>query len=75
MRNIKFRTGNWKDALLGVSFLLYKIKKGVRRLADGTIKIGIDLDSSQLEQELGKMGSAGEDATKSDDLHPLTILY
>ncbi len=44
-------------------------------MVDGTIKIGVDLDSSQLEQELGKMGSAGEDATKSDDLHPLTILY
>ena len=41
-------------------------------MVDGTIKIGVDLDSSQLEQELGKMGSAGEDATKSDDLHPLT---
>ena len=26
-------------------------------MADGTIKIAVDLDSSQLEQELGKMGS------------------
>ena len=27
------------------------------KMADGTIKIGVDLDSSQLEQALGKMGS------------------
>ena len=26
-------------------------------MVDGTIKIGVDLDSSQLEQALGKMGS------------------
>ena len=43
----------------------------IQKKADGTIKIAVDLDSSQLEQALGDRERA-EDVTKSDDLHPLT---
>ena len=53
--NIKFGIINIiVEKMLFRECLFYYINsKGVRRLADGTIKIAVDLDSSQLEQALG----------------------
>ena len=44
-----------REHIFGCAFLMQKIKGGMN-VADGTIKIGVDLDTSSLQTALQKIG-------------------